>query len=140
VSVEVNYEQIITKAIELAIGSGWDAFGGANHDLKSVEGVRYSQRAVGDGPFVWRLTFRDHTRFDYSLEQIIFNRDFARALWGEQEYSFWVEDSSIDNDHNLVQDVIAEGRIEMPAYKYHLQQMVIAEDPLMYLTANMPQS
>jgi hypothetical protein len=70
---------VIKKAIE----NGWHAFGGANNGLKAIKGVRYSQRAVGDGPFAWPVSFRDHTRFDYSLEQIIFNHDFAKALWGE---------------------------------------------------------
>jgi hypothetical protein len=51
----LNYEQILSKAIEIAIGNG----------------------------FAWRLSFGDHTRFDYSLEQIIYNHDFAKALWGE---------------------------------------------------------
>lgn len=48
-------------------------------------------------------------------EALIASKDFAKALWGEQ----------------LIQVINME-----PAWRYHLQQMVIADDPIEYLGEN----
>lgn len=56
------------------------------------------------------LTFVEGT--DYCF---IFSHDFAKALWPGVHY---------------------EDETSYPAFEYHLQQMVIAEDPIKYLGAN----
>lgn len=56
---------------------------------------------------------------NWHYPDIIFLHDFAKALWGEQE-----------------QDWDGEG-YTTPDWQYHLQQMVIAEDPIAYLGENM---
>jgi hypothetical protein len=50
-----------------------------------------------------------------SPEQLIFNHDFARALWGKEAPNHYCQVNGID------------------MWQYHLQQMVIANDPISYL-------
>lgn len=52
---------------------------------------------------------------------IIFQHEFAKAFWGE-EYQ-----------HDTVQEDIDCIESGLPAWQYHLQQMVICEEPLKYL-------
>lgn len=54
-----------------------------------------------------------------SLYDIIFSHDFAKALWGEEPSSNYF------------------GKPGIPYWQYHLQQMVIAEDPIKYLGENL---
>lgn len=55
-------------------------------------------------------------------EQWIFNHDFAKALWGEEPCSF---------DPKMI--IMMTPPIE---WMYHLQRMVVADDPLQYLEKN----
>lgn len=50
----------------------------------------------------------------------IFNHDFAKALWGEVPNTGYLKAA------NLI------------PWKYHLQQMVIDDDPIAYLGDNLP--
>lgn len=50
---------------------------------------------------------------------IIYSKNFAKSLWGEEE-----------------QDWDGEGYVT-PDWQYHLQQMVIAENPIKYLGENL---
>ena len=50
-----------------------------------------------------------------SPEQLIYSHDFARALWGKEA----------PNNHCKIAGV--------DMWQYHLQQMVIADDPVSYL-------
>jgi hypothetical protein len=54
---------------------------------------------------------------------IIFSHDFAKALWGEDRYE-------VGTDHN---------QIKVHGWKWHLKNMVVAEDPINYLGENMPE-
>jgi len=69
------------------------------------------------------------------VNDIIFNHDFAKALWGEATWMLtdmgdWVSPSNYDG--------LTLGSQELPAWQYHLQQMVIADDPIQYLGENLP--
>jgi hypothetical protein len=48
---------------------------------------------------------------------LLFSHDFAKALWGEDTY--------IDEGNVMA--------IDREGWQYHLQQMVIADDPIKYL-------
>lgn len=52
---------------------------------------------------------------------IIFKHSFAKALWGEEPISVHINTAQMGGD------------VTLPAYKYHLQQMVIEENPIRYL-------
>lgn len=80
-------QQILTKVIGKAIEGGWV--------IRSVTWI------YKDSADEWLFIN------DGSVEKLIFNHEFARALWGERELAM-----------------------------FHLQQMVIKDDPIKYLGKN----
>ena len=50
-----------------------------------------------------------------SPEQLIYNHDFARALWGKEAPNDYCKIAGVD------------------MWQFHLQQMVVADDPIAYL-------
>ena len=57
-----------------------------------------------------------HNQFQNPIA-IIFTHDFAKAFWGE---SYYITSDEFEDNKGI-------------AWQYHLQQMVIAEEPLKYL-------
>lgn len=59
---------------------------------------------------------------------IIYTKDFAKAFWGEEMIK---SDCSrmIQKENHLFELV----NVEKPAWQYHLQQMVVAENSILYL-------
>lgn len=59
---------------------------------------------------------------EMSKESLIFNHDFAKALWGKERISTfpWAEDGNFKYETKL------------EAWMHHLQQMVIADNPIDY--------
>lgn len=104
----MNSQEILTKAIEKALTGGWTTiplFAWIPEDYQALldwwfEGDKY--------------------------KAVIFNHDFAKALWGEPTDSMIVQNNSLN-----VKQVI-----DMNGWRYHLQQMVIADDPIAYLAEN----
>lgn len=90
-------QQILEKAIKKALDNGW-----ANSQEYSIH--------------LDHLDTLDHEYVDSS--GLIFNHDFAKALWGEKNRGI----------------VKVPGDLYAPLlWQYHLQQMVIADDPIKYL-------
>lgn len=56
---------------------------------------------------------------------LIYNHDFAKALWGEQK--------ALENGEYPSEVIMYEGKPIWHPWQYHLQQMVIADDPIAYL-------
>ena len=91
------------------------------------------QKAIDGGYNLDKFFVQDASRIicSYSdlhiclcYEQIIYQHSFAKALWGETtEYEI---PSVAEGKHNWVK----------VAWQYHLQQMVISEDPIQYLGEN----
>lgn len=93
-------QQILEKAIQKAIDGGWkDGQAIGVYTLEKNKRGTYGLRSVSDG---W-----------INVEAVIFNHDFAKALWGE---------TTMDWHHWPTRE-----------WQYHLQQMVIADDPIKYL-------
>ena len=90
-------KEILTKAIEKAVTGGWDY----NDKDYNVEAINFFDNE------------------QYSFEAIIFNHDFAKALWGEKPNTPYLKAASY-----------------IP-WKYHLRRMVLANDPIKYLGANL---
>lgn len=89
-------QQILEKAIQKAIDGGWKFY---------AEVVANKASVIAQGEFY---------QYQYPHTWIIFNHDFAKALWGEkttEEWDAWM----------------------IPDWQYHLMQMVIATDPIKYL-------
>lgn len=90
-------EQILTKAIEKALAGGWK--------FRRVDMLNAPVELAE-----WALN-----PLEPRYPSLIFNHDFAKALWGEDSNFF----PDIDN--------------WQPEWEHHLQQMVIADDPIKYL-------
>lgn len=71
----------------------------------------------------------DHIE-DYDYSGLIFDHDFAKALWGEPQPSIIKRLSDEDGEY----DAAVDSNI---GWQRHLQQMVIADDPIAYLGANL---
>ena len=54
------------------------------------------------------------------LEYLIYNKDFAKAIFGEEK----------------VQSIMCATEHFIPRWQYHLQMMVVANDPIKYLGSN----
>lgn len=102
-------KDILEKAIQKAIDGGWTKQG-----LTDEGKMHFTENGI---VVDWLRGGRDFT----SIETIIFNHDFAKALWGDEMR--WQEDGE-------------NSRLQTN-YKYHLQQMVIADDPIKYLGENL---
>ena len=97
--------EILEKAIQKAIKNGWLGSNIYPFNLPIHSGIGTAKN---------RLFFGDCAE----VTMLLFNHDFAKALWGEEEL------------------------MNMPTqpkytWQYHLQQMVIAEDPIKYIGDNL---
>jgi hypothetical protein len=122
----MSNQAILEKAISLAIENGWlserkfksfkrydidfDMYGEECSwcEIKQV----YSMGEIHpQTDFAW-----------YADEQLIFNKDFAKALWGEEEHKY---------------DYHSDDYRPSTNWQYHLQQMVVAANPIDYLGAHL---
>jgi hypothetical protein len=111
-------QEILTKAIQKAIDDGWTLPGYKMYkgDIYEVTDLR-SRLQYGE--------FELHIDGGYnevSVNQVIFNHDFAKALWGEDER----KPEPVANSQFMT-------TVFKRDWRYHLQQMVIADDPIKYL-------
>ena len=107
----MGHSGVLEKAISKAIDGGWKQPWIYIHGNVKDKKAEFMDRIFVDYDVV--CYDGDQT---ISFEEIVFRHDFAKALWGE-ELKKW------------------------PLYKitnweFHLQQMVISEDPIMYLGEN----
>jgi hypothetical protein len=103
-------QEVLERAIQKAVDSG---FGSDLIDEKS----QYINKEGIVKHFISTLD-------DYGIEGLIYNHDFAKALWGEELETFTL---SFKIEGTKAPDI--------PHYKWerHLQNMVIAPDPFKYL-------
>lgn len=106
-------QQILEKAIQKAIEGGWKFFPKGKVNVSDCEDLDHINFEVESWPPFWEIP----------LYVIIFNHDFAKALWGDKR-NYFVYDG--------INDPYYDGD-----WKYHLQQMVIADDPIKYLGENL---
>lgn len=124
-------KEILEKAIRKAIDGGWKPF--VHRELENF--------------FVWdhcasTFSAKDGKDLTYSVSELIYKHDFAKALWGiEKKPSTcalcgYFTDNDSDKStcaidpwgfHEWTNTYTANG------YRYHLQQMVVSEDPIKYL-------
>ncbi len=101
-------KEILEKAIQKAIDGGW----------KQPEVPVVFIVGDSDGN-------NDITREAYWL---IYSHDFAKALWGEERDLQMADDYFCQEAHTVHTD--------LPSYKWHLQNMVVSDDPIKYLGEN----
>lgn len=104
-------QEILEKAIKKAVHGGWDYRG-----------------------FVHEDDFTPLRNPDVSIYEIIFNHDFAKALWGGEPKNHVAYKYRSFSD---AADIPQAGDGILPICWWHLQQMVIAEDPIKYLGENL---
>lgn len=103
-------QRILTKAIHKAIDGGWV--------YKPEQLLGFSLPIDG----VVR-EFNPDKAVAASWQQIIYSKDFAQALWGETK-QHTDEQGITSYDHTT-------------GWKYHLKNMVVADDPIAYLGQNL---
>jgi hypothetical protein len=113
----MNNQEILIKAIEKAIANGCTNIGRLTvlpHDSLVIKDEAYTG--------VWEVS-REGSYNELTTEEIIFDHDFAKALWG---------------DERLVIVGNTDWRTWPLMWQQHLMQMVIADDPIKYLGENLP--
>ena len=65
--------------------------------------------------------WQGHTK-KWPIEALIYDNDFAKALWGETPRNLWAD----------TEDGGIKYKGKIPDWQYHLQQMVIADDVFEY--------
>lgn len=111
-------QEILTKAIQKAIDGGWEGLASPVSDFGSLEEA-----------IEWHTIVLDK-------KEVIFNHDFAKALWGEPYFMNRQEFKEAGYRGSM-----GGGAIDLKkgaGWMYHLQEMVVADDPIAYLGQNMP--
>jgi hypothetical protein len=105
----MDNQEILTKAIQKAIDGGWRS--------KHLN----------------RLQLFDKTKMTTAVKQelvasLLFNHDFAKALWGDG--------GRIKKPVDYPNYSAKTRSVKIRGWQSHLQQMVIADDPIKYLGEN----
>lgn len=112
----------LESAIERALDSGWLYDGRLPVEYFSVP---------GDGQWIY-FSHEDTKYPDLSLNDLIYRHDFAEALWCEQQDCYLLD----EHDRWFDQDGLAAEFIGKQ-WQFHLQNMVLADDPIAYLGDNL---
>lgn len=108
-------KQILQKAIQKAIDGGWT---GCHITHSTLE-----KWVVTDTPKLCIYWTTGGNAYFHPYE-FIFNHDFAKALWGDEGFTTTgLKCGKYDGVQRF--------------WQYHLQQMVISEDPIKYLGENL---
>lgn len=107
-------ESILEKAIEKAVDSGYrPMFWVSLKEQKEAKSWEATSRTI-----YWTVPGR-YPGFAQNVKDLLFDHNFAKALWGE-----------CDDWRDQV--------IPMNGCERHLQQMVLAKDPIVYLGEHIP--
>lgn len=115
-------QETLEIAIQKAIDGGW------------MYGLGIGWSDVDAVLEIYHVVDTDEQKCDIdNCKLFIFDHDFARALWGDKPYETGMfyngsPDAFFANS-DLVEEVV-------PVWQHHLQQMVIANDPIKYLGEN----
>lgn len=121
----MNKQQVLEQAIQKALTNGWEHSG----KLSYITPGCYIEWQYQDQITGLVDTLSEHFR------EVLFDHDFAKALWGEEPFA---RTTSPHPDYELSADV--DELVYLTNWQYHLQQMVIAEDPIEYLAEHMPEA
>ena len=116
-------QEILEKAIQKAIDGGYEPNG--------IQDFSAFKATIRNGQ-AWVRWFNDlGDEVIQEIEHVIFNHDFAKALWGE---------GIRKPEPGKVLMIGSRGNINFVRFfdhwMFHLKQMVIADDPIKYLGEN----
>lgn len=103
--MKLTDEQVLKRCVEIAVENGWKLLDEGGKETQISTTLGYFRSSCGCYP-------------------IIFSHPFAKALWGDVMVTtnlFWLTDTGHRNEYHL------------PNWQHHLQQMVLAENPIDYL-------
>ena len=120
-------EEIIKKAIEKVIKNGFEEKYIGNLRIVNdygykLELMELAQYGGGYDPIDYDET---------TIYQLIYNKDFAKAFWGEEEHTF-ISIANFKDESNIILDFHG-AIIPNCKWQFHLQQMVLSKDPIKYL-------
>src|SRR6185312_1372970 len=133
----MTHEEILTKSIEKAVKNGWNMFGFAG----KLSSWNIAEQEFAYQPWLYgRMDERLIYQLRVSLNDIIFSHEFAKAFWRDAEP---VEYCSRGNDVDTERQEPFQIGEKMhnhvlwtkDIWAYHLQQMVLEDDPIAYLEA-----
>ncbi|RTL04825.1 hypothetical protein EKK58_09375 [Candidatus Dependentiae bacterium] len=106
--------EMLKEVIQRATDGGWEIgknlnFTGINELIVYLDGASLVPSDLG-----W---------IKFKLNEFLFNHDFAKALWGEPRPTIEHSGKATSFDFNK-------------GWQYHLQQMVISENPIKYAYDN----
>lgn len=125
----MTHQQILERAIRKAIVNGWNY---------QPFGDRYFPNYISGDRLIEHIA---STIDDLRLNAVIFNHDFAKALWGTKLAYGWFQANNPSNKVSELPEASADLYEEdnLAIWQYHLQRMVISPDPIAYLEENMPE-
>lgn len=125
-------QKVLEKAIQKAIDGGWYSFADDLFGKITMDDIILRHNPGGQG---WEWTVKGHEN-NYSLiKALIYSHDFAKALWGDKKIT---RHRYVPDYHHLGEYILEPetSTRKTNAWKHHLQQMVIADDPIEYLGKN----
>ena len=124
-------QQIIEKAIKKAVAAGWDG-----DEYGIIKASAWLE--INDGSDIVdtdAVNSMDGRSYDLSLRSILFSHDFAQALWPKDGFAPVTSKAVLGtiNHSGRVATTMRPGRPTKGSWQYHLQNMVVSEDPIAYL-------
>lgn len=119
----IDRAKVLERAIQSAIDGGWQL------DFTKIKHYRLTVAFEVEKPF--------NKENPWSANDIIFNHNFAKALW-PQLHALCRQSYSEDDfyKHICIYNPSCTAR---PDWQFHLQQLAIADDPILYLSEHLPE-
>lgn len=120
-------KEILKAVIEKAVKNGW------NQNQDALNLFHIIENTVNDGEGV--TIDKDYWILNVWLNYVIFDRDFAKALWGESEVgsSWWGEINSLLEKCLWANDFSGLCNFEGKRWQYHLQRLALEDNRIEYL-------
>ena len=72
-------------------------------------------------------------RLEFNTPASIFSHSFAKAFWGEESFQMKTMKPHSTDYFNEKDELVGAAYHALMSWEYHLQQMVLEEDPIKYL-------
>ena len=135
---KMSDKEILEKAIQKAIEGGWDKRN-AEYVEVQIETIDFDLRMSGIEPVheefanIHFISPRKGIDNVIDTKNVLFNHDFAKALWGEKTFN--MECNTCHFIHELYDHHQFGLEIAEP-WMLHLTEMVLVGDPIKYLGEN----